>query len=424
MIVNGSMICWGNTVDDVFGVGYTGTFTLAYVPSLFPLVDSARNVATASVGFTHTCVVLDDQSVSCWGNNNRGQLGLGNSSSNSAHTPDILTSLDPLRKATVEQQLVDPDNRDFRPKWGSYLHQLGAGAYDADDSDPWVPGIKWSYSPLTNPTVGCTHDGALNYDSSAEFEDGSCYYITIAPSVTSAQLSATTPMTPITMTPTTSYVTNSSSQPFQFAAGYDVHQDMDIAIDRYGNSHICFRTPDGGGNLFYMTDVTGAWAWEGVHITSSANVGTECNIAVDSNDNLHIVYHHVTNMNIKYATRAISSDGSIYGEATWGKSNMATLDQIGSFISMDISEDDTLYVSYFQGPPEGQDLLWSKKTSGGSWVHGTIDTTGQTGRYNSIVYDDLNSAVHVSYKRGDTNNLKYAVKESGSSWGDPKCRHV
>ena len=126
------------------------------------------------------------------------------------------------------------------------------------------------------------------------------------------------------MTPTTSYVTNSSSQPFQFAAGYDVHQDMDIAIDRNGNSHICFRTPDGGGNLFYMTDVTGAWAWEGVHITSSANVGTECNIAVDSNDNLHIVYHHVTNMNIKYATRAISSDGSISGEATWGKSNMAT----------------------------------------------------------------------------------------------------
>ena len=416
LIVNGSMICWGNTVDDVFGVGNTGTFTLAYVPSLFPLVDSARNVATASVGFTHTCVVLDDQSVSCWGNNNRGQLGLGNSSSNSVHTPDILTSLDPLRKVTVEQQLVDPDNRDFRPKWGSYLHQLGAGAYDADDSDPWVPGIKWSYSPLSNPTVGCTHDGALNYDSSAEFEDGSCYYITIAPSVTSAQLSATTPMTPITMTPTTSYVTNSSSQPFQFAAGYDVHQDMDIAIDRNGNSHICFRTPDGGGNLFYMTDVTGAWAWEGVHITSSANVGTECNIAVDSNDNLHIVYHHVTNMNIKYATRAISSDGSISGEATWGKSNMATLNQIGSFISMDISEDDTLYVSYFQGPPEGQDLLWSKKTSGGSWVHGTIDTTGQTGRYNSIVYDDLNSAVHVSYKRGDTNNLKYAVKESGSSW--------
>ena len=33
LLVNGSMICWGHTVDDVFGVGYTGTFTISYVSS-------------------------------------------------------------------------------------------------------------------------------------------------------------------------------------------------------------------------------------------------------------------------------------------------------------------------------------------------------------------------------------------------------
>ena len=102
---------------------------------------------------------------------------MGNFSSDSVHDPDTLTSLDPLRKGTVEQQLVDPDNRDFRPKWGSQLHVLGAGAYDADDSSTWVPGIDWTYVALSSPTVGCTHEGALNYDSSAEFEDGSCYSV-------------------------------------------------------------------------------------------------------------------------------------------------------------------------------------------------------------------------------------------------------
>ncbi|DAC58981.1 MAG TPA: hypothetical protein D7I03_04765, partial [Candidatus Poseidoniales archaeon] len=415
LLVNGSMICWGYTVDDVFGVGYTGTFTQSSVPSLFPLIDSARNVATASVGYTHTCTILDDQSVSCWGNNVRGQLGLGNFSSDSVHDPDTLTSLDPLRKGTVEQQLVDPDNRDFRPKWGSQLHVLGAGAYDADDSSTWVPGIDWTYVALSSPTVGCTHEGALNYDSSAEFEDGSCYYITITPSTTSAELSATTPMTPITISATTSYVTNTSSQPFYHAIN-DVHQDADIAIDSNGNSHICYRTADNGGNLFYMTDVTGSWAWEGVH-ASSANLGLECSIAIDSNDVIHIVYHQVNNMNIKYATRAISPDGSISGDSTWTKSNIVTLPEVGSYISMDIAEDDTLYMSYFQGPPEGQDLLWSKKAPGGSWVNkGAIDTSGNTGRYNSIVYDELNSAVHVSYKRGDTNNLRHAVNEGSNTW--------
>ena len=44
-------------------------------------------------------------------------------------------------------------------------------------------------------------------------------------------------MTPITISATTSYVTNASLQPFDYTP-YDAHQDMDIAIDRNGNSHI------------------------------------------------------------------------------------------------------------------------------------------------------------------------------------------
>ena len=102
-------------------------------------------------------------------------------------------------------------------------------------------------------------------------------------------------MTPITISATTSYVTNASLQPFDYTP-YNTHQDMDIAIDRNGNSHICFRTNEGTGNLYYMTDVTGSWAWEAVQTTNSVNVGLECNIAIDSNDYIHIAvsYTHLT----------------------------------------------------------------------------------------------------------------------------------
>ena len=236
---------------------------------------------------------------------------------------------------------------------------------------------------LSSPTVGCTHDGALNYDSNVEFEDGSCYYLTIAPSATSAQLSATTPMTPITMTPTTSYITNTSSQPFDYSPhGIAVHQDADIAIDRNGNSHICFRTDDGGGNLFYMTDVTGSWDWEGVHASNSANLGTECNIAIDSNDNIHIVYHHVNSMNVKYATRAISTDGSVKGLGTWAISNVATFSDIGSYISMDIAEDDTLYVSTSEAHPPVKIYFGARKPL---VVHGLMEqSTPQALREDTI----------------------------------------
>ena len=337
LLVNGEIQCWGRNNAGQIGDG-------TQIQRNFPTnvnLPAGNYAAALAVGGSNSCAYLDTGSTVCWGANGHGQLGLGDNSNR--NTPTEIVGLGNLANISVQDMLVDPDNRDFRPKWASQLHVIGAGAYDADDSSPWVPGIKWSYTPLSSPTVGCTHDGALNYDNNAEFEDGSCYYITIDPSATSAELSATIPMTPITVTATTSYVTNSSSQPFDYSfAGVSVHRDSDIAIDRNGKSHICFQTDDNSGDLFYMTDVTGAWNWEGVHISGSVSVGLECNIAIDSNDNIHIVYLQATSMNVKHATRAISVDGSVSGDNTWTKSNVATLPEIGSFISMDIADDDTL----------------------------------------------------------------------------------
>ena len=409
VIDDGTVSCWGGGM----ATG-TGTTSDVFIPTTTDSLGVGRTAHAIIAGTGHSCAILDDATMACWGAGTAGKLGNGATDNQLSPVPVITSGVPQYWQ--VSDFLIDPDNKDFRPNWGSPLHILGAGAYDADDSDPWTAGITWSYTPLSNPTVGCTDTGALNYDSSAQFEDGSCYYIALTPSTANGELSVDVPMTPITISATTSYVTNSSSQPFQYNPGINVHQDADIAIDSNGNSHICFRTNAGNGDLFYMTDVTGSWAWEGVHAGSS-NLGTECNIAIDSNDNIHIIYQQITNMNIKYATRAISTDGSITGLGTWALSNAVTHPQVGSYISMDIAEDDTLYIAYFQGPPEGQDLLWSKKTPGGSWVDkGAIDTAGNTGRYNSIVYDDVNSALHVSYKRGDTNNLKHAVKQGSNSW--------
>ena len=77
--------------------------------------------------------------------------------------------------------LVDPANEDFRPKWGSHLQQLSAGAYDADDSNAWVAGISWTYSSPPAPIAGCMLDYADNYDSDAIVSDGSCTFSSYTP---------------------------------------------------------------------------------------------------------------------------------------------------------------------------------------------------------------------------------------------------
>ena len=82
-------------------------------------------------------------------------------------------------QSNVTSMLVDPDNRDFRPFAYSDLDVLDAGAYDAQDSNPWIPGITWTFTEPSNPTVGCLDPVAENYDPNAVFSNGDCEYAVI-----------------------------------------------------------------------------------------------------------------------------------------------------------------------------------------------------------------------------------------------------
>ena len=77
-----SVKCWGN--NTFFGqLGQGDTNNRGDSPNemgdKLPKVDlgAGRTAKAISVGDAHTCVILDDNSVKCWGNNADGQLGLG-----------------------------------------------------------------------------------------------------------------------------------------------------------------------------------------------------------------------------------------------------------------------------------------------------------------------------------------------------------
>ena len=40
---------------------------------------TGRTATAIAAGFGHTCAILDNASVKCWGKNNYGQLGIGTS---------------------------------------------------------------------------------------------------------------------------------------------------------------------------------------------------------------------------------------------------------------------------------------------------------------------------------------------------------
>ena len=78
----GHVKCWGYNAYGQLGHGNTSTASdgenemgedLAFVP-----LGANRTATRISVGENHACGLLDDGSVKCWGRNNYGQLGMGN----------------------------------------------------------------------------------------------------------------------------------------------------------------------------------------------------------------------------------------------------------------------------------------------------------------------------------------------------------
>ena len=68
-----SSVCWGNNTDGQIGDGYAITrLTPTYVIS-----PGGQTFSTISTGMTHTCGIVSNGSLHCWGNHEYGQLGLG-----------------------------------------------------------------------------------------------------------------------------------------------------------------------------------------------------------------------------------------------------------------------------------------------------------------------------------------------------------
>ena len=56
---------------------------------------SSSTASTIAAGHSHTCALLDNASVKCWGNNNSGQLGI-DSTTNMGNSSGDMASLDAI----------------------------------------------------------------------------------------------------------------------------------------------------------------------------------------------------------------------------------------------------------------------------------------------------------------------------------------
>jgi alpha-tubulin suppressor-like RCC1 family protein len=99
---DGSVSCWGYNLRGQLG---HGTTTSRNIPTQTSSLGTDRTAIAITAGYWHTCAILDDGSVSCWGRNNHGQLGDG--TNNTRYTPTQTSSLGEGRTAVAITAGID-----------------------------------------------------------------------------------------------------------------------------------------------------------------------------------------------------------------------------------------------------------------------------------------------------------------------------
>ncbi|MCK6511982.1 hypothetical protein L6R29_18730 [Myxococcota bacterium] len=89
LLDNDTVKCWGNNDKGQLGLGDQVSRN---APNLQPVdVGVGRSAKSLSVGRADVCVLLDDRSVKCWGDNRRGQLGYGDTTDRNKPPAGLVT---------------------------------------------------------------------------------------------------------------------------------------------------------------------------------------------------------------------------------------------------------------------------------------------------------------------------------------------
>ena len=92
---NGNLYCWGNNNDGILGLGNTqqkGDANTDPEDVDVSLGDN-RSVRMAQINREHGCALLDNNDIKCWGKNNHGQLGQGDTTNRGADSSDMGNNL-------------------------------------------------------------------------------------------------------------------------------------------------------------------------------------------------------------------------------------------------------------------------------------------------------------------------------------------
>ncbi len=156
-VVMGGVKCWGNN-----NAGQLGNNSLVNSFTPVDVVGLSSGALSVAVGQDHSCALLSDKTVKCWGNNLQGQLGDGSSLSQGTNpkslTPISVTGLPPASAITAGgYHTCALSTSSGVYCWGyNSVGQLGNNSVQHSSSPVPVNGLSTG--------VAAVYAGGINYD--------------------------------------------------------------------------------------------------------------------------------------------------------------------------------------------------------------------------------------------------------------------
>ncbi len=145
LLETGKVRCWGRNTDGQLGYGNTNNIGDNEVPSVAGDIDLGANTNVKQIiaGIRHTCALLTSNQTICWGNNEFGQLGYGNTNTiNKPSTPNLIVDVAQIGLGSQHTCAITLEGK--VRCWGkSFNGQLGYGdiLVNGDTTDPNVKGF-------------------------------------------------------------------------------------------------------------------------------------------------------------------------------------------------------------------------------------------------------------------------------------------
>ncbi|MCI0671918.1 MAG: hypothetical protein L0Y64_15820, partial [Myxococcaceae bacterium] len=136
LLSDGTVWCWGENSSGQLGLGDDEP---RFVPTRVPTLSGVKALATSQRGAS-ACAILSNDTVSCWGDNFYGQLGVG-VSGGYRNTPQVVETLANVQSVAVggfHACAIVRAGGDFKAWcWGeNTFGQVGDGTWDEDRPSP------------------------------------------------------------------------------------------------------------------------------------------------------------------------------------------------------------------------------------------------------------------------------------------------